>query len=355
MNTIIVLFSAPDEAQEWGLDQMARFVMFKVPFEHVLSSVVFEEIDVADKRRMTPEYRVHPASQKKLLEEGCAVSEEEEGAPGTRGKGGSGPLIKVARYIGNKWGGKYLRAPDIYWTILEKGKGKLVRLGDIAEIMTVSWSRQGQNEKLMSSKRGADRSKEVVDVLKSPKDISKIKLTRRDTCHLLRMQNWVKEQLVYAPILWVDLRGDKHIVHLCLEPIAFTHNFHGIRPFNESSANLLCAVFNSTLSWLFIEVLGRRGLGGGAVRVLVEDLRFQFPVLDPAAITPPHGAELLKAFEQISTRDIRSVFEEMDQPDHRNLDAAVFDALNLSKGEREGVHEAVSKLVRERFEKAESV
>ena len=37
-------------------------------------------------------------------------------------------------YAGDKWGGKYLRAPDIYWTILEKGKDKLVRLGDIAEV-----------------------------------------------------------------------------------------------------------------------------------------------------------------------------------------------------------------------------
>lgn len=31
-------------------------------------------------------------------------------------------------------GGKYLRAPDIYFTILEKGRDKLVRLGDIAEV-----------------------------------------------------------------------------------------------------------------------------------------------------------------------------------------------------------------------------
>ena len=38
------------------------------------------------------------------------------------------------RYAGDKWGGKYLRAPDIYWTILEKGKDKLVRLADIAEV-----------------------------------------------------------------------------------------------------------------------------------------------------------------------------------------------------------------------------
>lgn len=38
------------------------------------------------------------------------------------------------RYVGNKWGGKYLRAPDIFFTILEKGKGKLVPLGEIAEM-----------------------------------------------------------------------------------------------------------------------------------------------------------------------------------------------------------------------------
>ena len=38
------------------------------------------------------------------------------------------------KYAGGKWGGRYLRAPDIYWTILEKGRGKLKRLGDIADV-----------------------------------------------------------------------------------------------------------------------------------------------------------------------------------------------------------------------------
>ncbi len=31
-------------------------------------------------------------------------------------------LDEEGRYTGNKWGGKYLRAPDIYFTILEKGQ-----------------------------------------------------------------------------------------------------------------------------------------------------------------------------------------------------------------------------------------
>ena len=39
--------------------------------------------------------------------------------------------LPIRKYTGDKWGGKYLRAPDIYWTIIEKGKDKLVRLGDV--------------------------------------------------------------------------------------------------------------------------------------------------------------------------------------------------------------------------------
>jgi len=36
--------------------------------------------------------------------------------------------------VGGKWGGLYLRAPDIYFRILEKAGVKLVRLGDVAEV-----------------------------------------------------------------------------------------------------------------------------------------------------------------------------------------------------------------------------
>jgi hypothetical protein len=36
--------------------------------------------------------------------------------------------IESGKYCGGKGGGKYLRAPDIFFTILEKGKGRLVRL-----------------------------------------------------------------------------------------------------------------------------------------------------------------------------------------------------------------------------------
>ena len=44
------------------------------------------------------------------------------------GKGGR------SGYVGDKWGGKYLRAPDIYHHILDRYGDKLVRLGDIATV-----------------------------------------------------------------------------------------------------------------------------------------------------------------------------------------------------------------------------
>jgi len=39
-----------------------------------------------------------------------------------------------SNYKGAKWGGLLIRAPEIFYTILKKGEGKLVRLGDIAEV-----------------------------------------------------------------------------------------------------------------------------------------------------------------------------------------------------------------------------
>ena len=114
VNTVICLFSAPDEKRKFGLDETTRFVMFKTPFEGALDAVIFEEVEDAVERTSTEEHRIFPVTQRDLLE--------------------SGSDHQTRKYTGDKWGGKYLRAPDIYWTILEKGRDKLVRLGDVAEV-----------------------------------------------------------------------------------------------------------------------------------------------------------------------------------------------------------------------------
>lgn len=140
VNTIIALFGAPQREErgkcKWpAFFNMAKFVMFKKPFEEVLNSENLIEIDLhsPDEASLfprvlnTPHFRVYPIKQENLLEEGWEYPEDQDRTL-LKGKFESG------RYVGNKWGGKYLRAPDIFFTILEKGKGKLVRLGDIAEV-----------------------------------------------------------------------------------------------------------------------------------------------------------------------------------------------------------------------------
>jgi len=147
VNTIIALFSPPDERNEWGLSEKARFVMFKVPFEEVLSPVIFQEIEEAEKASFDPkhrqlqvpvfgtneefiitelsrlEFRVRLIEQADLYEDGLGFAEAKTALISTQ-----------PSYTGNKWGGKYLRAPEIFWTILEKGKNKLVGLANVAEM-----------------------------------------------------------------------------------------------------------------------------------------------------------------------------------------------------------------------------
>ncbi|PMP86430.1 MAG: hypothetical protein C0174_01630, partial [Thermodesulfobium narugense] len=124
VNTVIVVIQKQEQKP---VDYPIKFVAFKKPFEEVNNAEVVKKIYNASQPIFDDEdFRIYPKTKKELLIEGVEIPEEEAG------------LLKLESehlpYIGNKWGGKYLRAPEIYFKILEKGKDKLVRLGDIAEV-----------------------------------------------------------------------------------------------------------------------------------------------------------------------------------------------------------------------------
>ena len=116
--------------------------------------------------------------------------------------------------------------------------------------------------------------------------------------------------------------------------------------------------------------LGRKGLGGGAVRLLVEDLRRAEIVVAPSLVQKKWRSkieELINA--EFGKRRINSVFEELGinparpireqnpnpLPDRKALDDIVFDILGLTEDERQEVYWAVCELVKNRLEKARSV
>ncbi|MEO2068634.1 MAG: DNA methyltransferase, partial [Desulfurobacteriaceae bacterium] len=129
VNTVIVFTSSPNDNESENLENVAKFVMWKVPFEEVVNFKDFKDLllfiddleckvenkdltELSENVVSLNAFRVFPIKQKDLLRDGT----------------------KDGKYEGNKWGGKFLRAPDIFFTILKKGKGKLVKLGDIAEV-----------------------------------------------------------------------------------------------------------------------------------------------------------------------------------------------------------------------------
>ena len=126
VNTIVVIFDAPVK-KAMLLNNLVKFINFKKEFESINNSNNFLEIESKDypspnRPEQSNKFRIFNLTQEKLFDNGLEKQKDEMG------------LKVTGSYIGDKWGGKYLRAPDIYWTILEKGKDKLVRLGDIADV-----------------------------------------------------------------------------------------------------------------------------------------------------------------------------------------------------------------------------
>ncbi len=120
VNTIISVFDAPQKNVDENYK--TKFVAFKKPFEDVINTENLLLIDYAETIIKDEDFRVFPITYKELKEAGTVYENEND------------KKLGIGKYEGDKWGGKYLRAPDIYWTIMEKGKDKFVRLGDIAEV-----------------------------------------------------------------------------------------------------------------------------------------------------------------------------------------------------------------------------
>ncbi len=398
VNTVIVLLAAPDDRREEGLNKTARFVMFKKPFEEVARAEVFKEIEAITDRESTDAYRATARPQRELLEEGLEtddVGATPRGRPGqaqgpapTRNT--RGPLIKTARYLGNKWGGKYLRAPDIFFTILEKGKGKLVRLGDIAEVN--EGRPTGANDffyvpKEVARKFGiephflhegimktrgfnlfviqsehCDRYFLSVDLPRNElKDTAVIRyiefgekqgLHRRNT--FSGKPEWYRFKVRQPAELVAPCGlGSTFFCAINEAKAVSSNSYTEFRLRNPAHLLPLWASLNSVLLWLQLELVGRISLGGGMLKIDPIEYR-QLLTIDHALLSY-YQHQINQTLQVLKKRRVMDVFKEIHQPDRRALDEVVFDVLGLTAGEREAVYEAVMALVRARLEKAQSV
>ena len=400
VNTVITVMGAPEEGAR-TLDNLLRFVSIRKPFEESVFTENLLAIEESNDIFKDETLRVVPKTAKELLEEGMDTPESESN-------------LLSAIYAGNKWGGKYLRAPDIFFTILEKGKGKFVKLKDIAEIRF--GIKTGCNEFFYLSKEDVEKWKIEPEFLKEsilnvdelsfpglafhkPRGFffwcNKEKEEIRATNALKYIQWGEKQEIVIkqgknkghkirgyqnvtslrsrrlwydiakrepAPLWWIIAHNERPIVFLNNGFLA-SDNFFEISPFHFCLDNLFFQL-SSTTTFLFRELFGRSNFGGGLLKTQKPDVEM-FLVLEEENISFDFSTD------NYLKRTVDSIFvecginPESDVPiseqepdpllDRAALDKVVFDALGLTEEERKDVYRAVCQLVWDRISRARSV
>lgn len=394
VNTIIYLHSAPiytnlTENQYKTFvpaNSVVRFIMNKTNYTEVCYAPMLIEQEHCRENTFRRNYRVIVKDLNDLWEEGYDPENHQ--------------------YQSNKWGGKYLRAPEIYFTLLEKGKDKLVPLKKIAHVRF--GIKTGANDFFILDRHQANlwmiEEEFLVPILKSPKECKTIQIDPNTLPHLLFYCHKEKEELKGTNALryieWGEesdiVNGDElRAFHIrpstrgrkrwwSVESV-IGNTFWGkelrerLSVFYNASdiladcrlyvANLefeQIAYLNSTLSIFIDEVLGRQlGGGGGPRSVMVYEIQ-NLIVFNAAVFSLKN--EINQSFKQLSKREICGFLDELNidrsqpirqcqpspLPDRKVLDDLIFDEVGLTMEERNEIYWATAELVKQRLDKASS-
>ena len=285
------------------------------------------------------------------------------------------------KYAGDKWGGKYLRAPDIYHHILDQYGDKLVRLGDVA---TVRFGiKTGANDFFyLTPEVIAEFGIEAEycrPVMTTPQESRRIavdpaRLPRKlFMCHKEKRQlkgsgalkyiQWGEKQRYHTRSStksrprWYDLGERENVylgmnkfvdttarTYLAVEGSLFSDNFQIMPIAGNNSPTRLCAAVNSTLLQLMLNTESRSNFGEGVLEIQTYETS-NLQILNPQLLAEPKVAMFNAVDWDVLTPSAA----------RRHIDGLVFDALNLTAGERDAVYEGVAELVNNRKHKASSV
>ncbi len=408
VNTCIVILEKCKDKKERD-ENLVRFVyLFKrldyfIPQAQEMWQKQIERLNEIDKLIKTimahsqfyqnEELRIFPKSQAELWQEGF---DKESG-----------------KYVGAKWG-KYLRAPEIFFKILEKGKGKLVPLKEIAEVrrgfttganeffyLTEEeikrrgieqefWMHQDENENwvpnyVIKSPRECrsiivkpgDLKYRVLMIHKDKKDLRGTNILKyiregeskgyhlRPTC--ASRERWYDLGERGKPALvWIKGIWDRHFTPLtnlfCYSDQQLYETY-----LEDVNAELINSSLNSTFTFLSAEFNARVNLGEGILWIATYEAANMLVIQPQIPESAKLSDKLKSVLNRLSTRAISSVFEELGasspdkvsldkvKPDRRELDKIVMgEILGLTDEEQLEVYRAVIDLVKSRIDRAKS-
>ncbi|HCJ65773.1 MAG TPA: hypothetical protein DHV62_00210, partial [Elusimicrobia bacterium] len=270
-----------------------------------------------------------------------------------------------------KWG-KYLRAPDVYFEILEKCKDKLVPLIKVANVKRGYTTGINEFFYLDDDKIkhwGIEKEflkpivtspKEIETILIDPKTLkfklflchkSKNELSKGKKLGALKYIEWGEKQRTiergghkkggtpYPQVpsvagreYWYDV-GKRKAGHFAInrfigERFYFPINKEGIivgdvvfegEFLDEEIAPLYSALLNSTITFLGVEQLGRLNLGEGLLTFYGPDI-VDLIIPDASKLKTNLGNRILSSFSSLFSRPIKPIFEEVKMKDRQKLD-----------------------------------
>jgi len=405
VNTIISVINAP--RKRVIEDNIVKFVAFKLPFEECIFTENLLKIENAAKQERNNVLKIYPITIKELLKIGTESKDEDERNLG------------VGKYIGDKWGAKFLRAPDIYNVLVLRNGKNLTKLEDIADVITGCYS--GINDFFYLDNNRANtlkiEKKYLVPIIRNSENVETLEIVESNSYYVLaippvdkkslseNVKDYIKwgekqttreRQKTKAGILWpltetVKTRkywysipennlqkanlfmqyvaNDRFYCPFSLKEMVSDRCFHRILLKNQNSFNKIALILNSSFQMLIVMLMGRSGLGQGALKFETTDAK-KMMTLKPDIITSKNE-KIDKIIKKLGSRKPLSIFIECginpkDEvpielqdpkplPDRKELDDLVFDALSLTIEERKDVYRAVCRLTWNRISKANSV
>ena len=356
VNTCIVILQKNKDEKERN-NHLTRFVYLKKPLNYFIPPAkdlwekqldrlhsidrFIKTILAHDNLYENEDLRIRPKKQEELGEEGYNQQNE---------------------YMGVKWG-NYTRAPEIFFAILEKARGKIVPLRNLAEVN--EGKPTGANDFFYVKKDIANKYKiekrflrpglmkprgsnyftlssdkieryfftveDAKSKLKGTGALSYIKhgermeINTRNT--FINKKEWYKfGARKPADLLLPCGIGESFYCIFNNAKAISSNSFTEIRLHDPETTEVLWAFFNSPVGWLFLELAGRTGMGGGMLKVDPTDIRKMF-VLDPKY----GGKTILPRLKNMLSRPVGTIEEEISNPDREILDQYVMaDILRLS-------------------------
>lgn len=354
VNTIIYLHSALENIpQQIGgakgkfklvepINNSVQFIMNKIDYAQASYAPLLLEQEHCKTNTFKELYRVIPTTQKDLYFNGY---DEEQIA-----------------YIGDKWGGKWLHSPEIYFNILLKGGTKICKVKDL-----ISYSQRNTLEAFTTFEETKTPNDNDIPFLDSSKILHKIHHKPKEITHHIKLKSAKYkagfEKYKVADVLSNRFVGDR-IFFVQGDDYVVGDTFFVAEFKEKKNKELYLASLNSTISILNVLVTGRKNMGDGV-------LLFYGPEFRNLQIVLPSNSKkesIEKIYFKIKNRKINTVLIELGfnniepireqqpnpLPDRKELDEIIFDEIGLTQSEINEVYWSVAELVKQRIDKAAS-